>query len=544
MFSRKNAYLARCYFLLICITVSLKAAGFGVLTDELPKDERTAILELEEGFFDSATWNMLKPFYTQPVSVPLGELRYLRDIFPDLPADLPVQPEVLTCYEPWTSGNIAIFFKDYPYLVPLRPLLSFETKKMPAIAHIGFFSNVSGLSNTFRQSTRFTITPVKYVRADGTVYFEENFARWQRRRILLKFPYLGKVQIGNLSFAMNSGLFYGYFPTTPIAHDTVKYNWLYGESRTWNGISSETPVGKKNIISTLIHTRKTESIAGLKAEFNPNPFLSLYGAFSGAFSQLDSITYDTSYAVHGGVAASIGLFTIKLESGANLLNARSIPVYVTLSHGKTKGKHTVSFIRIPGDFSAPRSSLLRSFYCRLDASDSTANDITGVNISFSSPIAGFFKQVLNASYIIMENNANLKTSWKISCSKPFGYSLYYSLNAYNLSDNLKHRFKISANYITGSVFGISSSVLYDITSEAYWRIMTNLQTDFKLFSVMSVSPFVTYISNSKAQDNLAVGIKQRMNFFEKTYGEVKFTFPILSHYNESYSFYAKTYFLF
>ena len=255
-----NNYL-KIIILIFFIVNSLNAAGFGFLPDELPEDERSAVMELEEGTLDSATWELLKPFYTQPLSVPLGELRYLRDIFPDLPEDLSVRDEVLSRYEPWTVATIDVFFKDYPYLIAFKPILSFATEKTPSVAHVAFFSRLSGYSDQFRQSVRFTVTPVKEVRADGTVYFEDNYARWQRRRILLKIPHVGKIQAGNFSFIMNKGLFYGYFPSSGPSGDEVKHNWMYGQSRTGNGFSSETPLGKTWNVNSLVHIRETESIA-------------------------------------------------------------------------------------------------------------------------------------------------------------------------------------------------------------------------------------------------------------------------------------------
>ncbi len=537
-------YLKKLLFLTTIIVAPLGATGFVFLSDELPEDEYSALIELEERLLDSTTWETLKPFYSQPLSVPLGELRYLRDIIPDLPDNLPTEAEILSLYEPWTEDNRAIFFKDYPYLIPFKPILSFATEKMPSIAHVAFSSRLTGFSSMFRQSVRFTITPTKHVRADGTVYFQEDYARWQRRRVLLKIPYLGKVQAGNFSFTMNRGLFYGYFPSSAISHDTLKYNWMYGETRSWNGFSSETNLGGKSALSTLFHFRKTESVAGLKAKFNPGSFLYVYGALSGAVSQMDSTTNDTLIAIHGGITASIGSFDIKLESGTNLFNAGSIPVYVTLSNGERKHNYSVSFIRIPKNFTAPRSSLLHSFRSRLGVSDSTNDHITGVDIAYSGFLSKSLRQIFQTSYITMENNANLKSSYKLTGSLPFEYSLYYGLDVYDLYNNLKHRFKVSTNHAIGTFFNISPLFSYDIRPYEYWRIMANLQTGFKLFSTMAISPFINFNTNSNAHHNLAGGIIQRIAFFKKTFGELKLIVPIISYYNEKYSFYAKTHFLF
>ena len=537
-------YLIKLLFLITISAIPLRAAGFVFLAEELPEDEHAALIELEEGLLDSTTWETLKPFYNQPLSVPLGELRYLQDIIPDLPDDLPTEAEILSLYEPWTEDNKAVFFKDYPYLALFKPILSFETEKMPSIAHVAFSSRLTGLSGMFRQSVRFTLTPGKQLRADGTVYFQEDYARWQRRRVLLKIPYLGKVQAGNFSFTMNRGLFYGYFPSSALSHDTLKYNWMYGESRSWNGFSSETSLGEKSALSTLFHFGKTESIAGLKAKFNPGSLLTFYTALSGAVSQLDSTANDTLIAIHGGITASMGSFTIKLESGTNLFNAGSIPVYLTLSSGERKHSFGASFIKIPRNFTAPRSSLLYSFRSRLEVNDSTNDPITGVDIAYSGFLSNSLKQVFHTSYITMENKANLKSSYTFTGSLPFEYSIYYGLDVYDLFNNVKHRLKVSTNHPIGSNFNISPVFLYDVRPNEYWRIMTNLQTGFKLFSTMDILPFINFNTDSKSHHNLAGGIIQRIAFFKKTFGELKLIVPIISYYNEKYSFYAKTHFLF
>lgn len=536
-------YLKIALFLFV-IATSLNAAGFGLLPEELPEDERTAVMELEEGTLDSATWEMLKPFYIQPLSVTLGELRYLRDIFPGLPDDLPTEHEVLSLYEPWTDDNIAVFFKDYPYLVPFKPVLSFAAERMPSFAHVAFSSRRSGFSDMFRQSVRFTVTPNKNIRGDGTVYFQDNYARWQRRRVMLRIPHVGRVHLGNFSLTLNNGLFYGYFPSPSTSHEALRDNWLYGESRTWNGFSSETPVGKKNIISSLVHIRETEKVAGLKAEFNPGAAVSLYGAFSGAVSQLDGSDHDTSLAVHGGVELSMGSVKITLESGTGLFNAGSVPVYLTLNNGKRKHRYSFSFITIPENFTAPRSSLLYSFCNRLETSDSTKNDIMGIDISYSGPLYGYVKQTFHTSYIAMENSADLRTSWKITGVVPFTYSIYYGLNIYDLYNNLKHRIKVFTAHTIGPHVTISPLFSYDIRPYEYWRLTANLYTGFKVFSIMTVSPFLSFNTNSKAHRNFACGIIQRIAFFEKTFGELQLTVPVISYNNEKYSFYAKTHFLF
>ena len=519
------------------------ASGYKTLIEELPRDERTALIELEEGFLDSTTWEKVRFFYFQPLSVPQGELRFLRDIFPDLPEDLPVEPEVLDSYKPWHIKNIKAFFGDYPYLAPFRPILSFQSESLPSVAHIGFFSRMSGMTNLFSQSFKFALTPGHDFRWDGTVDFNDNFARWRRRRIRYDIPRVGKLQAGNFSFSMNNGLFYGYFPKSDIAYDVVKYNWLYGNTRTWNGLSLVTPLRGDNTITTLFHYRETEAVAGIKAAFEPGPVFSFYCGASGARSLLCGSDYDTSFALHGGVTMSTRFFDVKLESGINPEDAGKVPAYFTLSQGMRRNKHSLSVVRVPKGFRAPRSSLLHGFYADLDTKDSIAGDITAVNLSSSSNFTGWLKQLVRASYVVMDTRADLRASWQVTCTKPFEYSFYYGLSTYDLSGNLKHRFRMSAEYDSEKIFGFSSRLTYDMKEDYYRRFMARFQPDVTLFSFIVLSPFIQYIS-STAYEDLAVGISQRADFFRKTYGALTFTVPVISHYDEKYSFYAKVYFLF
>jgi hypothetical protein len=103
--------------------------------EEIPRNERRLIIELEEGILDSLYWEALSPFYFQPLSVPFGELRYLYDLFPNLPENLPLTSQKLEKYESWNPENIAIFFEDYPFLLPFKALLSFTTNKKNTFGH-------------------------------------------------------------------------------------------------------------------------------------------------------------------------------------------------------------------------------------------------------------------------------------------------------------------------------------------------------------------------------------------------------------------------
>jgi len=536
-------YSLQLFFLFFAVSAPVRSFGYGLLDGKLPEDERTALLELEQGTIDSAFWELLRPFYAQPLSIPLGELRYLRDVLPDLPEDLPSQPEVLSRYEPWTDESICAFFRDFPYLVQFRPILSFDVARMPSFAHVSFFSHALGISHQSRQSVRFNVYPFKNIRADGTVCFQQEYARWQRRRLLLAMPGLGKLHAGNFSFTINNGLFYGYFPAAAASHDDLAYNWLYGESRTWNGFLAETRPGAPISMQALFHTRSTESIAGFKTAYTPAPFLALVGAFTGALAQVDSGVYDTAVNLHGGIEVSAGLLTLNIQSGVNMLDAGAVPVSITVSNNENKQRYSLSFVRIPQGFSAPRSSLLHTLSSRF-GTDRQTGDITGFDFLYAGSFSKYFAQELKASYIAMQNSANMKASVAISGSLPFKYDCTYWLEVNNHRYDSRHRFKVVSSLAVIEKISVSPSVTYYIKSDTYWRIMADVKADCKPVSMLLVSPFVTYCATSLKGNDLVTGFVQRIVFFEKTYIEIKCIIPVISQYNEKYSLYANAHFLF
>ena len=520
------------------------AAGFGWAHEDYPADERTARIEMDEGFFDSTVWERVQPFYEQPLCVPLGELRYLRDIFPDLPDDLPVQAKILSRYEPWTKDNITVFFRDFPCLQPLKALLSFEKNRVSSFANIAFLSRLSGFGQKMYQSVRFSVKPVKPIRAEGTVFFEDTYARWRRRRFVIEIPRIGTLQAGNFSFTMNRGLFYGYFPGFSSAADTVKYNWLCGASRTWNGFASATPFGRRNKLQVLLHTRETESVVGLKAVIRPTRVFSLYGALSGASIETDDDSPDTTLSIHGGVQAKLGPFALDLESGAQLLEAPAVPLAVSLSHRLEKQTHTFSYVRIPGHFFAPRSSLVHSFYSRLGVNDSATGDITCAVLTISGDWLRFCRQYISLSYITEGSRADCRASCKLSGYTPCVYSLRYSFNVNNITDRIKHRVNLSGEYDITSMVSLAATCSYNLDVNNYWRVTAHIRPGVKLFSSLLLAPFITYFTNSNSQRDIALGVNERIDLFEKSFSEITMTVPVVSSNNEGCSLYAKAHFLF
>ena len=55
----------------------------------LPVDEDEAAVMLRDGDLDSATWEIFRPYYVQPLCVPCGELKELVDVIPEISRGVP-----------------------------------------------------------------------------------------------------------------------------------------------------------------------------------------------------------------------------------------------------------------------------------------------------------------------------------------------------------------------------------------------------------------------------------------------------------------------
>jgi hypothetical protein len=532
---------------IVCIasgTLTAQSQQIDIPLGGLPYDEHSAHVELAEGRLDSAVWEKVGRFYEEPMSVPLGELADLREVFPDVPEDIPVSSEVLVLYEPWKPADIERFFNDYPYLRVFTPLMRFDVAQLPITGYCTVSMRRSGYTDAFSPSLRFGVDPFSALHAEGTITIGDSYSRWQRRRVVVQFPRGGHVQLGNVNCSLDNGLFYGYFPLAQQSYEMRSSNWLYGNARTWNGVAAEGVLGDKCKLTMLVHRRETESIAGIKTDVVFSRRMKCYTAVSGAVSDDGPDNRDTLVAVHGGITAGNWPWNMVLETGVNLLQAYSIPLSVTFSYGQTGTKSEFSCIRIPARFSAPRSSRLHTFYARLDIDEQADRDIYAVLLSSQHPISLTCAQRLDASYLVSGENAECRASYSLSGMVPFKYVLYYGLDAGRISREARHRLKGSVEHRSAAGHAVFSSLFYEVDQDLSWTTGLYCKADLSLANGVYLSPLVSFTIATDRWEDISVGIQQRIYFFEKTYGEAAITIPVYAQNNEHISFYAKTHFLF
>ncbi|MDO5576264.1 MAG: hypothetical protein Q4F84_04230, partial [Fibrobacter sp.] len=252
----KNLYLI--------ITIFVFAA-YGAATEQiiLPIDENMADYLIDEGELDSSMWSEIQSYYVEKISVPHGELFILREIFPQLPDDLPVDPDELQEYVPWNKKKVEQFFIDYPYLQDYRQILDFSYMGSKQSGKIGFTYYESDLSNKSRQSAQILTNPVSWVKFQSRIDFTAEFARWQRRSLQIKPAKWLTLDLGNYTNTFDQGLIFGNFPYAD--NKTTRDNWLYAKTGSWNG--ARISASNLNLLSglsinTFFHKRDTEMAFG------------------------------------------------------------------------------------------------------------------------------------------------------------------------------------------------------------------------------------------------------------------------------------------
>ena len=248
---------------------------------KLPADEDEAYRMLGEGTLDSSVWRKIEPFYTMPIHVPQGDLPILQDLFSELPHDLPSTPAALSLYRPWNDSAQQSFFSDFPELVPFKPILSFESD--PAVSvpcQTGFYFSRRGNSDTARQYALFSIGDPAQVSAGGRIDFTDAYGRWFRRTVSVAPKSNVRIACGNFSPNRRSFLSSGYFPSGGKTDAALSNNWLYGTSRTWNGVQVGFSPGNETQTEAFFHSGQTEQIGQLSGNVNLSRRISCFGSVS------------------------------------------------------------------------------------------------------------------------------------------------------------------------------------------------------------------------------------------------------------------------
>lgn len=493
----------------------------------IPENEREAQFLLEDGIFDSTIWEMLRPYYSQPISVPDGELRFLKDIFPQLSGSFPATIKSLKKYEPWGKHQINSFFNDYPELLLFEPILSFATVSTPHWASASFQIYQRSYSQDPQINTGFSFFPAHYFSVKGKAGITEERAWWQRRSVSGTIPEIGEIHAGNFSLTLNEGLFYGYFPSVSKDSMTLRDNWLYGETRTWNGAALQIALQKSNEFLTFFHSRYTESVIGAKASFTPLRGLKLYFGASGLeINDLESRQRDTLFYIHTGTRYSINKWDLDCHAGISVDMPSRVPFKISVRQQTEDSRLGLSLTRIPDNLNAPRSRLSRRLHNRLEIDEVGNEDIYELQFEFSHEFNDYFGYQPIFGYTYSKSSASFNGIFTFRGKMPIEYVLRYHFHP-GIGDILEyHRLSSVISRDINKFLNFELSGRGYIKPNTYSNFSGKFTVSWEIEPSLIMAPYGSYFGNSEGVDDIAFGIIQSVYLFEKTNGEFRIEYPL------------------
>ncbi|MBN1131408.1 MAG: hypothetical protein JXA71_20660 [Chitinispirillaceae bacterium] len=523
--------LGFCAFLWLVFPLFTDSAASSELElSVLPADENEALRMLEEGILDSSVWRKIEQYYAMPLRVSQGDLRILQDLFPELPSDLPAEPDGLSRYLPWDNGAVERIFVDFPDLAPFRPILSFDNgPAVPFPGQTGFYFSRRGAADSGRQYALFSIGDPARAAASGRVDFTDAYGRWFRRSVSAA-PLPGvRFACGNFSPKRKAPFVSGYFPRAGGGTDTaVSSTWFYGTARTWNGaaVSRSLPHenGKSAFSETEVffHAGRSERIGQLSCS----------AVLSGRFTGFGGVSYlrttdDGNPAkdfgfLHTGIAFSPApKWKCELQGSVNFDDFEAIPWQASVSHGTANSSFKGTFTGVPAHYAAPRSETVRLMRTQAKT-DSVSGYLMGSELLFRKKLNRFLSFAPRLNLLL--NNGTLRylfSSAELSGRAWCTYRVWYSWSP------LFHD--------TGSVFRQQASAECFLPVTPWTRIVLTAsrtsQQDYRSSRVRIYAPvtvntalelapsFMAYISSTGTCEKTA-GIRQRLLLCRKTFSDM------------------------
>ena len=532
-------------FLLLIFVLGLHFLSFplSLRTSMLPRDIHEALLMLKSGALDSLEWNMLETYYIQPIEVPFGELGYLNDLLDNHLQDLPVSPEQLGRYEPWSAADIARFFSDYPQLKKYEPILSFSHAGARRLSNAGFAVSCDETWNATALS-RFSLQPWRGISIQGTGGLGDTALLWKRRTASAAFPGIGSFEAGNFQLVKDGGLFYGYFPNDNRTTTTLA-NWRYGMSNTWNGISMKSDCWKHTQVSAFFHDRTTEKAYGVFCETGPDDALRVKaGVSSLETTDPDSAAHARDYFLHCGASANKNGFGISVNTGLEQSRPLALPLSAEFTK-KSKGAELKVFVaRIPAALSLPRSRI--AFDCRdeLDAKESAGSDISLVDCSTGFRVSDGLFATMDLSSVLQGGTAAICATAGASGTVFFDYRVLYTYRMSTAASVESHAAFVSIDRSVSSRVKAGLSIRSYSASTGYQSAFSRILTEFRLLPGLQISPYMTLFGATGREWTGSFGFKQALRLFEKTWCECDLSGSMGNKNEQEWNLNARAYFCF
>jgi len=513
---RRIFFKAILSYLRLGLLLVVISKGYSHTVDELPwlpVNENEAQRMIKDGTLDSLTWDQIRFYYVQPISVPYGELNIIHQVFHCHFDSLPVDKDQLKKYEPWDKSKVDQFFRDYPFLEKYAAILEFPQRKVLKIGRAGFFLDQSEMSQN-SYGSRFSLGE-KSVKLDGNICFTEQLSRWNNRKLVVNPADWSSVQLGNYCYNNESELVYGYFPSSSKTDSSVYSNWLYGNARSWNGIS----VLLKNInilkrIDSKLHLYYHERLEEKSYGFHSELTAGLFKLKTGISSLFIPSVLDSFYYFHCSAECQITDFNFQVQSDFNY-QKEHFPLLFSADYKRFGNLFKADLYYFPSGFYAPRSATLNRigenvedtagcggsiFFFRFRSSHSIHDNILWLpelNIKLK-----------NGMPVTIKSSANISGSWN-RLNYNFRYA-WIPLNS-DSSGYLRHQF--TANFFSriGIVnLCLNNSYKISAVKQSYYCFVSS---EMNYCKILEVTPFFSVTQN--ITDGYCVGIKEKLVLFEK-----------------------------
>lgn len=511
----------------------------------IPQNERTGEKLVADGKLDSEFFEQIKPFYSQPIDVPQGELKILLELFPQLFFDIPLSADQLKKYEPWDQPAIIRFFKDYPDLEQFKPILRFDIKPADFRAKVAFTIRNRRTTNMFSHGANLSVGFSESFRMDTRITFNNDYARWYRRAVNYTPTEKCSFQFGNFGTFFDKGLFHGYFYPADGSKDLKKNNWIYGSARTWNGVMVNIAESGKEILkhfsaTAFFHKRETETSGGAVLNISVNEKISVNSGVSLLNLYEDS---ENSHYAHCGIKMKFKGLSMEIQSGVDIENPGSIPFFMESRYKFTNNRLNFTLLFLPKDFNAPCSYLVHK-----SNKDDIAGAVSMFSIQSAHQIQKWFSFIPSVNVKFAEQrtrNVCLRASIMNSLPR-FKQKLTYSLfPECGLADTSGNSLRNTFIICIGRKVNIGNEINLQYHDQFNYSVDGLLDIRVDLFPAMSLQPSFSFSHAKGESSSFVYGFEQVLKLQNNTYTQLKVEQSIRSRKKgESLSVEAKTSFLF
>jgi hypothetical protein len=393
--------------------------------------------------------------------------------------------------------------------------------------------------------TAFNLVPSSWLTIRGRCDVWDNRARWSDRIAFFKPAKSLLLQIGNIDWPDEYGLFSGRF-SADSGNDSRYNNWLYGNALSWNGISlgyTHYNSDGDNLMFCLLyaHILNGKTQYALKTGF---PFGGCQGITT--FVVVDKEVKEQN-STYGGITYQYDTKKIDLNVsvGATTQNHRALPFLVLLKYSYTIGNLDVMVSHYNDTSGLQNSQKLHSDLHSVSESQ-LFTKITSISITNKLKFATFPSAGIQLSSILVD-------------FQPAYSSIHFMLDNTNEYCRWKVLSKVSLTgnpekYSLGGAFSYTGFKLFDITLDCSVPYRNSKISPELAKIVISTAPLEhvklipAFLLKQQSYDQLlemSGELCTVVTFRNGTSSQIRIQYPLrTNNYKEGLQFECKTSFVF